>query len=424
MAKKECFLSLEKAKEIAAEFPTPLHVYDEGGIKANAQRLNAAFSWNKGYKEYFAVKANPNPEILKILKKEGCGADCSSYTELLLADALGFKGDEIMFSSNETADKEFVLARELGAIINLDDITHIEFLKRACRANGFPKKICLRFNPGGDFVINNLIMGSPSTAKYGLTRAQLSEAVKTLKALGVKEFGLHSFLASNTTGNSYYPALAKLMFKTVAELEAEAGVKFVFVNLSGGVGIAYREDQEAPDIREVAKGVQAAYAEVFGKNDSVAVYTELGRFMLAPYGGLLTKVIHFKHIYREYAGVDACAAHLMRPAIYGAYHHITVLGKENEANGTVYDIVGSLCENSDKFAENRPLPALDYGDLLFIHDAGAHGHSMGYNYNGKLRSAEVLMQEDGNLKLIRRAETEKDYFATVADIYPELGKLK
>lgn len=419
---KKPFITLEKAKEIIAKYPTPVYVYDEKGIVENAQELNQAFSWNKEFKEYFAVKATPTPEILKILKNQGCGTDCSSYTELLMADALGFKGDEIMFSSNETAAEEYQLARKLNAIINLDDITHIEFLEQVA---GIPEKICLRYNPGGKFTINNQIMGSPADAKYGLTRAQMTEAVQKLTKLGVKEFGVHSFLASNTMGNEYYPKLAKIVFETIVELHNETGAKFIFANLSGGIGVPYRPEQPKNDIFVIAKGVKEAYEDTIRKSPlkDIALYTELGRYMLAPYGIVLTKAIHEKHIYKEYIGVDACAANLMRPAIYGAYHHITVLGKENEESAYVYDVVGSLCENSDKFAVDRQLPKIEKGDILAIHDAGAHGFSMGYNYNGKLRSAEVILRTDGSFQLIRRAETVKDYFATF-NFMPEFSSYR
>lgn len=408
---KRPFITKEKAEEIKRIYPTPFHVYDEDGIEKNADELYSAFSWNKGFKEYFAVKATPNPEILKLLKKHGCGVDCSSLTELIMAEKCGFYGDEIMFSSNETAAEEFVYARKLNAIINLDDITHIPFLKKHA---GIPEKICLRFNPGGDFKIGNKIMGNPADAKYGLTRRQLTEAVKILLSEGVKEFGIHAFLASNTLGNEYYPELAKILFRTVKELIDETGAKFSFVNLSGGIGIPYLPDREKNDIFVIANGVKKAYEEEFTEKgiDGIKIFTELGRYMLAPYGHLITTVIHFKHTYKEYAGVDACAANLMRPAIYGAYHHITVLGKEDKPYDHVYDVVGSLCENSDKFAVDRTLPELDIGDILAIHDAGAHGFSMGYNYNGKLRSAEILLSKDGSFRLIRRAETVADYFAT------------
>ena len=408
---KRPFITKEKAEEIKRIYPTPFHVYDEDGIEKNADELYSAFSWNKGFKEYFAVKATPNPEILKLLKKHGCGVDCSSLTELIMAEKCGFYGDEIMFSSNETAAEEFVYAKKLNAIINLDDITHIPFLKKHA---GIPEKICLRFNPGGDFKIGNKIMGNPADAKYGLTRRQLTEAVKILLSEGVKEFGIHAFLASNTLGNEYYPELARILFRTVKELIDETGARFSFVNLSGGIGIPYLPDREKNDIFVIANGVKKAYEEEFTEKgiDGIKIFTELGRYMLAPYGHLITTVIHFKHTYKEYAGVDACAANLMRPAIYGAYHHITVLGKEDKPCDHVYDVVGSLCENSDKFAVDRTLPELDIGDILAIHDAGAHGFSMGYNYNGKLRSAEILLSKDGSFRLIRRAETVADYFAT------------
>ena len=414
---KQPFLTKAKAEEIVAKYPTPLHVYDEKGIVDNARELIAAFSWNPGYKEYFAVKATPNPALIRLLAKEGCGVDCSSLTELMMAERLGLRGDEIMFSSNETAAEEFVLARKLDAIINLDDITHIDFLNETA---GIPQKICLRFNPGGEFKINNAVMGTPEEAKYGLTSVQMDEAVERLMKLGVKEFGIHAFLASNTIGESYYPKLAEIIFSKIVELHQKTGAKFVFANLSGGVGVPYRPDQKKNDIFKIAQGVKEAYAATLTAAgiEGVKIFTELGRYMLAPYGGLLTRVIHFKHTYKEYVGVDACAAHLMRPAIYGAYHHITVLGKENQPETNRYDVVGSLCENSDKFAVDRMLPPVERGDLLFIHEAGAHGHSMGYNYNGKLRSAEVLLHPDGTFDLIRRAEKPSDYFATL-DIYPE-----
>ena len=416
---KKPFVTLDKIKEIAKEYPTPFHIYDEKGIRENARGLFEAFSWNAGFKEYFAVKATPNPALIRILKEEGCGVDCSSYTELMMAERLGFRGDEIMFSSNETPEEEYIYARKLGAIINLDDITHIDFLEKTA---GIPEKICLRYNPGGEFTINNMIMGTPEDAKYGLTRPQMFEAVRTLMAKGVKEFGVHAFLASNNIENDYYPVLARVLFELIADITAETGAKFVFVNLSGGIGVPYRPEQKKTDIKVIGEGVRKAYEEILASRGiAPKIFTELGRYMLAPYGGLITKVVHFKHTYKEYAGCDACAAHLMRPAIYGAYHHITVLGKEDAPCDHVYDVVGSLCENSDKFAVDRKLPELEIGDYLFIHEAGAHGHSMGYNYNGKLRSAEILLKPDGSYKLIRRAETPDDYFATL-DIYPEFRR--
>ncbi len=407
---KTPFITKEKAQEIIKKYPTPFHIYDKAGIINNAKRLNMAFAFNAGFKEYFAIKATPNPTILKILKEQGFGVDCSSYTELLMAKELGFIGDEIMFSSNETAAEEFVLARQLNAIINLDDITHIDFLKKAA---DIPKKICLRYNPGGDFSINNQIMGNPADAKYGLTRPQMTEAVKRLQKEGVTTFGIHAFLASNTLGNEYYPKLAEILFDTVYEIHKETGAIFDFVNLSGGIGVPYRPDQKENDINIIAKGVEEAYNRSFANTDmKPKIFTELGRFVLAPYGMLITTAIHEKHTHKEYIGVDSCSANLMRPAIYGAYHHITVLGKENSASDYTYDVVGSLCENSDKFAVDRKLPKIDNGDILAIHDTGAHGFSMGYNYNGKLRSAEILLNEDGSFDLIRRAETINDYFAT------------
>lgn len=409
---KKPFVTKEQLEEIVAKYPTPFHLYDEKGIRQTARALNKAFSWNPGFKEYFAVKATPNPTILKILREEGCGTDCSSLTELLMSERCGIRGDEIMFSSNETPAEEFIKARELNAIINLDDITHIDFLKETA---GIPKRICCRFNPGGKFAIANTIMDNPGDAKYGMTREQIKEAYIRLKELGVEEFGLHAFLASNTVTNDYYPTLAKILFEVAVELKNETGVHIGFINLSGGVGIPYTPDKEPNDIMAIGEGVRKAYEEVLvpaGMGD-VKIFTELGRYMLAPNGHLVTKAVHEKHTYKEYIGVDACAANLMRPAMYGAYHHITVMGKEDAPCDHVYDVVGSLCENNDKFAVDRKLPKIDKGDLLVIHDAGAHGFSMGYNYNGRLRSAEILLKEDGTTQMIRRAETPADYFATL-----------
>lgn len=409
---KKTFVTLEQLKEIDKTYPTPYHLYDEKGIRENAKRLYDAFSWNKGFKEYFAVKATPNPFIINILKECGCGVDCSSLTELMMAEKLGFRDDGIMFSSNDTPAEEFVLAKKLGAQINLDDFTHIDFLNEV--ADGLPETMCLRFNPGGEFKISTTIMDNPGDAKYGLTKEQLIEGYKKLKELGVKKFGLHAFLASNTVTNEYYPTLAKIMFETAVEVKEKTGVEISFINLSGGVGIPYRPDQEPNDIKVIGEGVRKVFEEVLvpaGLGD-VAIYTELGRFMLGPYGCLVTKAIHEKHIHKEYIGLDACAVNLMRPAMYGAYHHITVMGKENEPCDHKYDITGSLCENNDKFAIDRMLPKIDMGDFIVIHDTGAHGFAMGYNYNGKLKSAELLLQEDGSVKMIRRAETPADYFAT------------
>lgn len=411
MAEKIPFVTKEQLEDIASHYATPFYLYDEKGIRETARRVNKAFSWNKGFKEYFAVKATPTPGILKILHEEGCGADCSSYTELLMADAVGFKGDEIMFSSNDTPAEDFQLARKLNATINLDDITHIDFLERVA---DIPDTVCCRYNPGGHFAIANNIMDNPGDAKYGMTREQLTEAYKRLMAKGVKHFGLHAFLASNTVTNDYYPELARILFKVAVELKEETGASIEFINLSGGVGIAYRPGQPQNDIMEIGEGVRRAYEEVLvpAGMGNVRLYTEMGRYMLAPYGALVSRVIHQKHIYKEYIGLDACAANLMRPAIYGAYHHISVMGKENAPCDHKYDVTGGLCENNDKFAIDRMLPEINIGDLVFIHDAGAHGFAMGYNYNGKLRSAELLLKEDGSIEMIRRAETPADYFAT------------
>ena len=410
--KKIPFVTLDEVKEIVKTYPTPFHIYDEKGIRENARNLKKAFSWNKGFKEYFAVKATPNPYILNLLKEEGCGTDCSSLTELMMSEACGITGENIMFSSNVTPAEEYVKARELGAIINLDDITHIDFLKECA---GIPEKISCRYNPGGVFKVSNDIMDNPGDAKYGMTKAQMFEAFTRLKELGVKEFGIHSFLVSNTVTNDYYPMLAAELFKLATELKEKCDVHISFINLSGGVGIPYRPEQEANDIFVIGEGVRKAFEKILvpsGMGD-VSIFTELGRFMLAPFGHLVTKAVHEKHIYKEYIGVDACAANLMRPAMYGAYHHITVLGKEDDKADFKYDVTGSLCENNDKFAIDRMLPKIDMGDYLVIHDTGAHGFAMGYNYNGRLRSAELLKTENGEIKLIRRAETPEDYFATL-----------
>ena len=417
------FVTKEKVEEIVKTIPTPFHIYDEKGIRENAQKLKDAFAWNKGFKEFFAVKATPNPFLIDILREYGCGCDCSSLTELMLSHAMGVKGGDIMFSSNDTPAEEFAYANEIGATINLDDITHIDFLEKTI--GKIPETISCRYNPGGYFKISNNIMDNPGDAKYGMTTEQLFEAFKILKAKGAKHFGIHAFLASNTVTNEYYPTLAKTLFEVAVKLEKETGADIKFINLSGGIGIPYKPDQEPNDIAAIGEGVRKVYEEVLvpaGMGD-VALYTELGRFMLAPYGHLITKAIHEKHTHKEYIGVDACAVNLMRPAMYGAYHHITVLGKENEPCDHMYDVTGSLCENNDKFAIDRMLPKIDMGDYLAIHDTGAHGFSMGYNYNGKLRSAEVLLKEDGSHELIRRAETPKDYFATFDcfDIYKKLG---
>ena len=419
---KKPFVTKEQVEEIVKTYPTPFHLYDEKGIRENAKALKEAFAWNPGYKEYFAVKATPNPFLLQILKEYGCGCDCSSYTELLMSDAVGIDGHDIMFSSNDTPEEDFKLADKLGAIINLDDITHIDFLEKTI--GHIPETISCRYNPGGIFKISNDIMDNPGDSKYGMTTEQITEAFKTLKAKGAKEFGIHAFLASNTVTNDYYPMLAKVLFEQAVRLQKETGVHIKFINLSGGIGIPYTPDQEPNDIRVIGEGVRKVYEEVLvpaGMGD-VAIYTELGRFMMGPYGCLVTKAIHEKHTHKEYIGVDACAVNLMRPAMYGAYHHITVMGKEDKPCDHLYDITGSLCENNDKFAIDRYLPEIEMGDLLVIHDTGAHGFAMGYNYNGKLKSSEILLHEDGSFEMIRRAETPRDYFATF-DCFPIYEKM-
>lgn len=414
---KTPFVTKSQLDEIVKTYPTPFHLYDERGIRKNARELYAAFSWNPGFREYFAVKATPNPTILKILKEEGCGADCSSLTELMMAERCGFRGHEIMFSSNNTLAEEYRLADRLGAVINLDDLTHVEFLEQSI--GHIPETVFCRYNPGGVFTLGAgkdgvQVMDNPGDAKYGMTRPQIAEAFKTLKAKGARTFGIHAFLASNTISNEYYPELAGILFRLAVELREETGCHIQYINLSGGIGVPYRPEEAPNDIALIGQGVRRKFEEILvpaGMGD-VQLCSELGRFMLAPYGCLVTKVLHFKHIYKEYVGVDACAADLMRPAVYGSYHHITVAGREDAPHDRMVDVTGSLCENCDKFAVDRMLPEMERGDLLVIHDTGAHGHAMGYNYNGKLRSAELLLREDGSVKLIRRAETPEDYFAT------------
>jgi diaminopimelate decarboxylase len=409
---KKGFADHETLTKIAKDHPTPFHLYDEAGIRGTARAVNAAFARNKGYREYFAVKANPNPEILAILKEEGCGVDCSGLTELMIAEAVGFRGEEIMFSSNATPAADFVYARKLGAIVNLDDLSHIDFLERCA---GIPETICCRYNPG-NFSIQNRIMAGPADAKYGFTKAQLREGFLRLREKGARRFGLHAFLASNTLNHAYYPDLARLLFETAVWLKDETGIGVRFINLSGGVGIPYRPNEEAVDIGQVAERVRAAADEILGPAGlrDLTLCTEMGRFMLGPHGCLVTTALHSKDTYKHYIGLDACAADLMRPAIYGAYHHITVSGKEDRPADRVYDVTGSLCENNDKFAVDRALPEIERGDLVVIHDTGAHGYAMGYNYNGKLRSAELLLRTDGSVRLIRRAERPEDYFATLS----------
>ncbi len=421
---KTAFVNKEQILKIAAKYPTPFHIYDEKGIRENAQAVKEAFAWNKGFREYFAIKANPNPVLVDILHSYGCGADCSSMTELQLSKALGMGEDEIMFSSNDTPAAEFVYADRIGAIINLDDFTHIEYLEKALGGR-LPETVSCRYNPGGVFDLGNGIMDNPQDAKYGMTTEQTFEAFRILKEKGVKRFGIHAFLASNTVTNTYYPILAGQLFELAVQIREKTGVTLSFINLSGGVGVAYKPDATANDIRKIGEGVKEQYDKILGKAGmtDVAIFTEMGRFMMAPYGGLVTQAIHEKHTHKEYIGVDACAVDLMRPAMYEAYHHITVLGKENDPQDHVYDVTGSLCENNDKFAIDRKLPKIEMGDYLFIHDTGAHGYAMGYNYNGKLKSAELLLKEDGSVVQIRRPENELDYFATL-DVLPIFDTLK
>ena len=420
--RKVPFVTKEKLEEIIADVPTPFHIYDEKGIRENARAVKEAFAWNKGFREYFAVKATPTPALIHILGEYDCGCDCSSMTELMLSEAMGFDGNHIMFSSNDTPAEEYQKAYDMGAIINLDDITAIDVFEK--KVGKFPKRMCCRFNPGGLFAMSNGIMDNPGDSKYGMTTEQLFEAFRILKSKGVEEFGVHAFLCSNTVTNEYYPKLADILFRLAVKLQKETGCHITFINLSGGVGIPYEPWQEPNDIRAIGAGVEEVYNKILvpaGMGD-VSIYTEMGRFMMGPYGGHVTKCINQKHIYKEYIGVDACACNLMRPAMYGAYHHITVMGKENADCDHKYDVTGSLCENNDKFAVDRMLPEINVGDILFIHDTGAHGFSMGYNYNGKLWSAEILLKEDGSWEMIRRPETPKDYFATL-DFTPEYKKM-
>ena len=408
---KTPFVSREKLAEITDQFPTPFHLYDEKGIRERARALHEAFSWNPGFKEYFAVKATPNPAILKILKEEGCGVDCASYVELLMSQKLGFAGQDIMFSSNNTPAEEFQFARDLGATINLDAYEDVAFLKDSA---GIPKIISCRYNPGGVFELGTSIMDNPEEAKFGMTKDQLIQAFKELKEFGAEKFGIHALLASNTVSNDYYPELARQLFELAVEVVAETGVELDFINLSGGVGINYQPEGEENDIAVIGQGVRQAYEAILTPAGlgQVKIYTELGRFMLAPYGLLVTKVTHKKQTYRTYLGVDASAVNLLRPAMYGSYHHITNMDRP-EGETEIVDVVGSLCENNDKFAINRPLPVSQIGDTLVIHDTGAHGSSMGYQYNAKLRSSEILLEQDGNVRMIRRAEKPEDYFATL-----------
>lgn len=396
----------------ASKFPTPFHLYDERGIRQNIRTLKAAFAWNKGFREYFAVKALPNPRILEIFKEEGCGLDCSSECELLLAEKTGMANDQIVFSANAMPGSEFAHARRLGALVNLDDINDIDLL---VQNGGIPEEICVRVNPGGSFVVGNQIMGNPGDAKYGWTLDQLLPGLQRLKELGVKKFGFHAFLISNTTEKTYFPKLASLLFSLGVEMEQKTGMTFTLVDLSGGIGIPYLPDQEPADLNSISAGVEAAYREILGDpaDGRIRIMMELGRFMTGPYGWLVTRAIHEKNTHKHYLGVDACASNLMRPAMYGAYHHIHICGKRDAKADQVYDVTGCLCENNDKFAIDRSLPHVDLGDLVVIHDTGAHGFCMGYQYNGRLRSAEILYREDGTYQMIRRAETPEDYFATL-----------
>lgn len=416
------FVTHEQVEEIVKFFPTPFHLYDEAGICATAKSVNEAFAWNPGFHEFFAVKACPTPHILKLLKGYGCGCDCSSLSELILAKACGFSGNKIMFSSNDTPDEEFILANELGAIINLDDITHIERIKHLLPC--IPETMSCRFNPGGIFRLSNGIMDNPGEAKYGMTQEQIFAAFAELKSLGTKHFGLHAFLASNTLGDEYYAENARILFDLAVNLQQKLGCHISFINLSGGVGIPYRPTEEPNNIYVIGHEVQRAYSEILVAHglEDIAIYTEMGRFMTGPHGCLVTKVINRKDTHKHYIGVDACAADLMRPAMYGAYHHITALGKENAPTTETYDVTGSLCENNDKFAVDRKLPPIDIGDYLVIHDTGAHGRAMGYNYNGKLRCGELILHSTGTTSIIRRRETIRDYFATL-NICPDIERL-
>jgi diaminopimelate decarboxylase len=401
----------EWIEKLTTRFPTPFHLYDEAGIRRNARALRAAFAWNAGFKEYFAVKAAPNPFLLKILKAEGFGADCSSMTELLLAERTGIRGEEIMFTSNDTPDEEYGKARELGAIVNLDDITHIACLERVA---GLPELVSFRYNPG-PLRQGNAIIGHPEDAKYGFTRPQLFEGYRLLRDKGVRRFGIHAMVASNELNPAYFVETAGMLFDLVGEISRELGIRFEFVNIGGGIGIPYKPEQAPVDLDEVGRGIRECYRariEAAGLGP-IKLLMECGRMVTGPYGYLVSRVLHIKRTYKTYIGLDACMVHLMRPAMYGAYHHITVMDREDAAPAEKVDVTGSLCENNDKFAIDRPLPAVSVGDLVVIHDAGAHGHAMGFNYNGKTRSAELLLREDGSVVQIRRAETPEDLFATL-----------
>jgi len=411
MSEKICPLNREQLEELTQKFPTPFHLYDEAAIRANARALKDAFAWNPGFKEYFAVKAAPNPYLMKILKAEGFGADCSSFPELMLAEEIGLSGEEIILSANDLPANEFVKAVELGAIINLDDISHIEFLEQSA---GIPEAISIRYNPG-PLKSGNAIIGHPEEAKYGFTREQLFEGYRILRDKGVKRFGLHTMVASNELDANYFIETAHILFDLVVELSAELGVKVEFVNIGGGIGIPYKPEDESVDLKFVGEGICKLYKEKIEKAGlaPLDLNMECGRIITGPYGWLVSRVLHKKNTYKQFVGLDSCMTNLMRPALYGAYHHITVPGKEELPRNFVCDVTGSLCENNDKFAIDRSLPEVEIGDLVVIHDAGAHGHAMGFNYNGKLRSAELLLRENGEVISIRRAETADDYFATL-----------
>lgn len=409
---KKVPLSEAQLREVIKQFPTPFHIYDEAAIRQNVRNLISAFSWAPAFKEYFAVKATPNPTLLKVLKEEGVGADCSSLAELILAERSGIVGEEIMFSSNDTPAEDFIKARQLGAIINLDDISHIEFLEKQA---GIPDVISFRYNPGPLMASGNTIIGFPEDAKYGLTRQQIHSAYRIMRDKGVKRFGIHTMVISNELNSDSFVGTANMMFDLIIELSQELGISFEFVNLGGGIGIPYKPEQQPVDLARVGQGIKQAYEEKIVANGlhPLRIAMECGRMITGPYGYLVSTVLHKKAIYKNYVGLDACMANLMRPALYGSYHHITVVGKEHLPCDHVYDVTGSLCENNDKFAIDRALPAIDIGDIIVIHDAGAHGFAMGFNYNGKLRSAELLLKPDGKVEMIRRAETIDDYLATL-----------
>jgi len=411
MAAKTVPFNRARIEEVSRDHPTPFHLYDERPIRDNARRLIEAFAWAPGFMEFFAVKATPNPFIMKILAEEGFGADCSSMPELILAERVGLTGENIIFSSNDTPFEEYRKARALGAIVNLDDISHIPYVERHA---GMPELICFRYNPG-PLREGNAIIGKPEEAKYGFTRPQILEGYKLARDRGARRFGLHTMVASNELNPEYFVDTARMLFDLAVEIEHTLDIRVEFVNIGGGIGIPYRPEQEAVDLEVVSDGIRLAYDETVRPAGlhPLKLYMEMGRMITGPYGYLVTRVRHLKDTYKKYVGLDASMANLMRPAMYGAYHHITVLGKENEPAEVTYDVTGSLCENNDKFAIDRPLPKVEIGDFLVIHDAGAHGHAMGFNYNGKLRSAELLLAVDGSVRQIRRAETVDDYFATL-----------